>query len=1845
MDNSTLINKLRASTIFFFLVMVGFKGFSQTPQVDGQWSDVIPFDIVPVAIANLPDGRILTWSSKSKFNFGGADGFTWTQIFDPSIGTDGGVLPEIVTNTNHDMFCPGINNLADGRILATGGSSAGKATLYDPLTETWTAAENMNYARGYQGAVTLSDGSVFTVGGSWSGGSGVKDAEIWTEETGWTVLPGITKNVLYNAQDDIYETQQGSYRLDNHAWLWAAPNGKIFHAGPGETMHWIDVTGNGSYTVVGQRGTTSRPDIYAMNGTTVMFDIGKILKFGGSYTYSGGTPSNDNAYVIDINDENNVTVALTGNDAEEGRIFPTGVVLPNGEVMIIGGMDTSVPFSDNGAHLSLEIYNPDTNLFRTVVDMDEARTYHSAGILMKDGRVFMGGGGLCGGCTTNHANAEIYSPPYLFDTNGDLAVRPTLSAPNLAYYDNTFSVIASPDVTDFAFIRLSSATHSVNNEQRRVPVTFTGTNGNFQLDMPNANIMPPGYYMLFAMNADGVPSISETVLVGNLNLEDNLALNQPTSQSSLYPNGESFKAVDGNTNGIFNANPNSVTHTGDGANQTDAWWRVDLGDTYEYDLNAIRVFNRTDCCTGRLDGATVYIGNIDSTNPADYTEVATLTADGTQVLTQNLGIARYVMIRQTGILSLAEVQVFGVGVNCPAEGTVCDDGDINTSNDIEDGNCNCAGTIISCDNIETVAQVEGESFSGETEISVTEDDDVTLLINLDDVTYTIEDPDGNVLGSNTINDIAFDQSGLYTFRSSINGPITLNPTLLYADSEHPIGNNGALNALDGNPNTFWHTEYYNANDNTVDVFHNHEIQLDLGVESVVSGLEYLPRQNGPNGRIADYEIYVSNDANNWGAAVNTGTWVNNNQLQTVNFTEKLGRYVRLVALSEVNGNPWTSVAEIDIIATGIVECVKTLQINVTSKPCEELAIIYEINGESGTGETEITVTEGDDIGLFLNSDIVTYTVEDPNAIVLPSNTINNISLGQSGVYTVRSTIGITPQNPIDPILIYYDSEELNAGNPASNAFDGDPNTIWHTEWVNANPPPPHEMHLDLGENSLVSGFTYLPRQAAQQNGRVADYEIYVSNSTSNWGAPISTGTWANDQALKTVNFPAVQARYLRFVALSEVNGNPWAAAAEIGIIRPEPTVYYVNSEDTGSGGFASNALDGDPNTIWHSQYSNNTIPDTPYPHEFQIDLGIESDVSGLEYLPRQAGINGTIADYEIYVSNDPNNWGTAISTGTWANSNALKTVSFPVTQGRYVRLAALSEVNGNVWASAAEINIVRTIPTECIKTIEINVDTVTNYTYNNGWSPSDPNNVSNFNDTILIEGGEAVISMNTISDIITVEPGAGLTINSGVTVSANTTTLKSTSVLYSSLIADGTIEGEVKYERFVNANSGGNDLISPPLAGQSWEDFLNLDNNATDLLNNGGINPTTYAFGPFDKTVDGYVNYTNAQTDLDNLNLVSGRGYRAATQAGTNLTFAGSVPTTSIDVNILDTGAAFPDWNLIGNPYPSYLDMDLFLNYVLDANTDPVTTNLSILEDISGIYGYLGNGTSNKWGIITLANASNQLMAPGQGFFVAANDAYVNDYNIVFDPSMRAIGVDDDFIAGRSTNILTYLKLNLGTSNEDYTTEFYFNDNASKGLDRGYDGKILGNVAPNFAIYSHLVEDNNGLPIALQALNPLDLVNTVIPLGVNSNQGEQITFSISETTLPSNVEVYLEDNVTNTITLLNSGDYTITPSSNLNGTGRFYLRVTSSILSVGQNELDYIQIYTTTSPKSLVLKGQLNADCRVSLYDIQGRLVLNESINHLETSNTIDISMIGSGVYFVKVFNDNQSKTQKIIIN
>ena len=130
------------------------------------------------------------------------------------------------------------------------------------------------------------------------------------------------------------------------------------------------------------------------------------------------------------------------------------------------------------------------------------------------------------------------------------------------------------------------------------------------------------------------------------------------------------------------------------------------------------------------------------------------------------------------------------------------------------------------------------------------------------------------------------------------------------DSEELIGEDGsARNAFDGDPATFWHTQWKNGSPTPP-----HELQISLGGLYAISGLRYLPRQDGDdNGRIRRYAIYVSTDGATWGAAVTSGTFQDTAAGQEVSFAPVLATHVRLVALDSYDGDPWTSVAELNLL--------------------------------------------------------------------------------------------------------------------------------------------------------------------------------------------------------------------------------------------------------------------------------------------------------------------------------------------------------------------------------------------------------------------------------------------------------------------------------------------------------------------------------------------------------------------------------------------------------------------------------------------------------------------------------------------------------------------------------------------------------------------------------------------------------------------------------------------------------------------------------------------------------------------------------------------------------------------
>lgn len=465
--------------------------------VKGQWGVTVKFPVVPVAVAMLPTGKMLAWSSYAKDRFDGDHGFTLTAIFDPKTRK---VSQRKVTNTGHDMFCPGLSMDTKGRAVVTGGSSNSRTSIYEPFSNRWIAGPPMKIARGYQSSTTLSDGRTFVIGGSWSGGNANKDGEVLNvAANSWKRLPGAPVKPMLTAD------REGQHHADNHPWLFAWKGGWVFQAGPSKRMNWYLSNGNGATRTAGPRSTLD-----AMNGNAVMYDAvsGSILTLGGAQSYVQ-SPATALAYVVKLGAAGAKPTVTRVASMAFPRVFSNSVVLPNGKVFVSGGQRFTHAFSDTDAVMTPELWDPSTRRFTTLPNMKIPRNYHSVSLLLPDATVFTGGGGLCGSCNGNHFDGQIYKPSYLYKSDGTAALRPKLKLtnPSASKPGAILRVDSNMGIKQFSLIRLGSNTHSINTDQRRIALKPAGTFPHYRLTIPrDSGIALPGYWMLFGISGSGVPS-------------------------------------------------------------------------------------------------------------------------------------------------------------------------------------------------------------------------------------------------------------------------------------------------------------------------------------------------------------------------------------------------------------------------------------------------------------------------------------------------------------------------------------------------------------------------------------------------------------------------------------------------------------------------------------------------------------------------------------------------------------------------------------------------------------------------------------------------------------------------------------------------------------------------------------------------------------------------------------------------------------------------------------------------------------------------------------------------------------------------------------------------------------------------------------------------------------------------------------------------------------------------------------------------------------------------------------------------------------------------------------------
>jgi hypothetical protein len=470
----------------------------------GKWDPPLDWAIVPLHAHLLPTGKVLAWG---KFELNGT--MAMPRLWDPAVGPPS-TAQMIMVDTM--LFCSGHAFMPDGRLMVSGGHKADDrgldvTNIFDPVSQTWASGlPKMAKGRWYPTVTTLWDGRMLTVAGRDTTSSVVTAPEIW-ENNRWVQLTGSSLVLPYYPRDFV------------------APNGKVFYAGERITSRWfnpdaVTTKGRGSWS-----WNSSLNHVWPFNrdyGSAVMYETGKILYAGGGGYLQWGSPdakSPSPTPTAEIIDLNLTTPTWQSTDPMNfGRRHLNATVLPDGQVLVTGGTSAGGFNTLSGAVHAAEVWNPKTGHWTQLASNTIDRAYHSISLLMPDGTVLHGASGDAAvpGSTDlypRQTNSELFRPPYLFK-----GARPTitsLSQSSVAYGAKfTINTPNGFQITDVRWIRLGSVTHAFDANQRANTLAFTKTATQVRVTAPkNGKLAPPGHYLVFILNRNGVPSLGKVIQV------------------------------------------------------------------------------------------------------------------------------------------------------------------------------------------------------------------------------------------------------------------------------------------------------------------------------------------------------------------------------------------------------------------------------------------------------------------------------------------------------------------------------------------------------------------------------------------------------------------------------------------------------------------------------------------------------------------------------------------------------------------------------------------------------------------------------------------------------------------------------------------------------------------------------------------------------------------------------------------------------------------------------------------------------------------------------------------------------------------------------------------------------------------------------------------------------------------------------------------------------------------------------------------------------------------------------------------------------------------------------------
>jgi Galactose oxidase-like, Early set domain/PKD domain len=474
--------------------------------VQGKWrtlGSLMPIN--PVHLALMNNGKVLIVSGSG--NVATERNFQ-AGVWDPQTET-------LVTQSlAWDMFCNGMVVLPDGRPFINGGNlqydpfhGEPRNAVFDPATGLFTDVQNMAHGRWYPTTTVLGDGRVMTFSGLSETGGTNTAVELYTVGSGWS------------------QEFAAGWTPPLYPRMHLLPNGTVLYSGSGTgsrtfnpaTKAWSGILATTNYTGTRTYGTSVLLPLTPANGYQP-----RVIIMG------GGNPATATTEIIDMS-------AATprwqfGPSMSQPRIEMNATILPSGKVLALGGSTNDEEAAS--ASLNADLYDPTTNTFSAAGANAFPRLYHSGSLLLPDATVLLMGGNPVRGSYEQHT--EIYSPAYLYNADGTAAFRPAISAvtPGAFAYGGTFQV-QTPDAANIAsvvLVRPGAPTHAFDMDQRLVGLSYTIGTGVLNVTAPpNGNIAPPGYYMLFVLNAAGVPSVASFIKLSTA------VANQPPTATIVSP--------------------------------------------------------------------------------------------------------------------------------------------------------------------------------------------------------------------------------------------------------------------------------------------------------------------------------------------------------------------------------------------------------------------------------------------------------------------------------------------------------------------------------------------------------------------------------------------------------------------------------------------------------------------------------------------------------------------------------------------------------------------------------------------------------------------------------------------------------------------------------------------------------------------------------------------------------------------------------------------------------------------------------------------------------------------------------------------------------------------------------------------------------------------------------------------------------------------------------------------------------------------------------------------------------------------------------------------------------------